>query len=131
MQDFLSASDLNISEDERRALVKVLGMLDAGQIRAETFDMSNWDGDCGMPCCLGGWACKVGDDEDLLSHTAPWADQRGIDRLCFPGGDDAYDAYDATPQQAAVALRNFLTTGQPRWHEAMRPMTSALREETK
>ena len=44
---------------------------------------------------------------------------RSLRDLFGYGGRATDPAYVATPSQAAIALRNFLTHGEPRWAEAL------------
>ncbi len=125
-QNFKTAADLGISDKEFEALRKVLGMFERGEITPEHFDMGNWK--CGTTYCIGGWAEKIAGEScqsfDKISRTFSVRERHpelvGLDRLFFPKaryGDGG--AYDATPEQGAFALRNYLTHGEPRWAEAL------------
>lgn len=136
-QNFKSAADLKLSDQEQRALVTVLGMLERDEIRYHeacdrgeyggipktapaAFNMSHFfaAADCGTVACIGGWAVLVGN-----------LDRRIIDkRFDIPGLGDLFDPYCAlgagrihniTTSQAATALRSYLTTGDARWDLAV------------
>jgi hypothetical protein len=130
-RSFLTAVDLGISELQWRALIEVLGMLEREEIQhvnscalrypAAGFNMNLWeDLSCDMACtcgvrCIGAWAEHIGRIR-FESLGRP----EGLERLFLPdidGGDYDYDAI--TPAQAAAALSNYLTTGEPRWREVL------------
>jgi hypothetical protein len=79
---------------------------------------------CGTVACLCGWARQLADDEDLLKDRT-----EGLNKLFLFGSVDVggaarivdiyQQAYHATPAQATVALRNYLTTGEPNWQDAL------------
>jgi hypothetical protein len=139
-QSFKTAAQLQISKAEHETLVKVLGMLERGEIKPspqrgrslgflpldkladyeiaepEFFDMRHviCASDCGTSCCILGWAQYVSDDAVFnYNHS-----NRGLGYLFYPNREGV----DCTnPQQGAMALRNYLTSGFPRWREVMRP----------
>jgi hypothetical protein len=116
-QNFLSADALDISENDLRALIKVLGLLERGELKhvqlkkydckvPDAFNMEFWD--CGTAHCIGGWAHQFGAD---LNQCNP-----GIWGLCFPEEHDGYA--NITVEEAAIALRSYLTCGDAKWAEA-------------
>ena len=122
-QNFKTPVDLDMTEAEFDALLKVLGMLEREEIPAHLFKMADIGApDCGTPGCIMGWARtilpKAFLHNSVFKHpTVP---------LFFPGGEGPFffggkyhSAYDATQAQAAIALRNHLTHGEPRWAEAL------------
>jgi hypothetical protein len=124
-QNFRTAAELGLSDQEHCALIKVLGMLDRQEISRRLLQMEHvGDPGCGTPGCLLGWARAVTKDYDLFSGIWDLTDGysrihelfafAGIDPLAFKGRRSAI-----TPAQAAIALRNYLTTGEPRWKEAV------------
>lgn len=138
-QNFMTAADLGISDDELSALIKVLGMLERGELKyadasiyvgvdglpriPDGFNMNIWASkeECGTVCCIGGTVdCLMGRRVDIgIGFTAEdllQAGKPGLDDLFYP---DILDRNAITPSQAASALRNFLTTGEARWSEAM------------
>lgn len=111
-QNFKTPAELEISDIEFEALVKVLGMFDRGEIPPEMFRMNQIGSpDCGTAGCICGWAKTI--DRSLFNGT--WS--VGLDGLFIRPSN--LQNTDATPPQAAIALRNYLTSGEPRWAEAM------------
>lgn len=111
-QNFKTPADLEISDDEFDALAKVLGMLEREEIRRDDFDM-DWPDGCGAPCCILGHARRLGAFRDEWLGGMPAAHCA----LFAPVTRVRYSTI--TPDQAAIALRNFLTHGEPRWQEAL------------
>lgn len=127
-QNFKTATDLMLSEKEKGALVLVLGMLERGELRHVSpnnsrpmagceftghFNMSNWQdqADCGTVCCIGGAAELLGKVDFNFSNNRPlemlfWADYQ-------------HKLSDITVEQAARALRSYLTTGAANWADAL------------
>lgn len=129
--NYLSAEDLGIAEHHRDALIEVLRRFEAGEIEKapgeievkpkkstnrEFFHLNVWNESCscGTVRCIGGWAEHIA---GRIFGDSPY----GLRILCFPGLDidDHVDAYNASVEQAAHALRNYLTLGEPRWAEVM------------
>jgi hypothetical protein len=136
-QSFISADELGITDAEQRALVTVLGMMERGEIADSEPGASLWgrdvpsapvgfnmasffaESDCGTIACICGWAIAVGGlNKDLMLKRF---EVPALDRLfdpsasCLPFGAMA----QITTPQAARALRNYLTTGEPNWPEAI------------
>lgn len=144
-RSFKTAEDLGLSEKERDALIKVLGMLERGDLvhintGRSKFPMSDVPNgfnmahighrtECGTIGCMAGWARFVSDDYLLFQHcwvgdfarASPTADAL---RMLFLFGtrDSAMTlksvhmrSSDVTPEQAAHALSNYLTTGAADW----------------
>lgn len=138
-QNFKTPTDLGITDAEFDALHKVLGMLERAELPfadlkrdrvgnwlapegGAAFNMAQWE--CGTAHCIGGWAGRVDPSikSDLITKTS--ADGKdGLSKLFYPspwtecrwsGG-----LGDITDQHAAIALRNYLTHGEPRWAEAL------------
>jgi hypothetical protein len=120
-QNFLSPRDLGITDHEFETAVKLLGMLERGELKwvsANTkkkkvpngFNMVHWD--CPTSACFGGWMERLGCASSL--------DRRKFDELYYPNASGRPSAYDAKTGQAAFALRSFLRTGKPQWKKAMR-----------
>lgn len=130
-QNFKSADELKITEPQKEALIKVLVLLETGKLIHTTdysysndgktkftghFNMEEW-GDwphnCGTVACIGGTA-------ELIAG-----------KKIFDGGEASGKLYDLfyprlvdvwnliTTDQAATALRSYLTTGDPKWAEAV------------
>jgi len=151
-RNFLSATDLNLSDEQRDALIKVLYALEGDQLRhwvcdednraamvigllpipPMSFNMSWWkatDYDptnnvCGTTCCIGGWAEQFAGKKDLFRNGRfkhPGHDE--LSELFYPFhghvGQQNIDYSEITPQQAAWALSNFLSTGKANWCEVL------------
>lgn len=104
---YLTAAELQISEQLRDALIKVYGKLLRGEIPEEQFDMRTigepW---CGTPGCLLGWAHAV----------APSRLSSGFYDLGEPSGLfwSGWAKWKPTTAQAGVALGHYLATGSGR-----------------
>lgn len=123
---YKTPADLQITDAEFEALVKVLGMLERGELVHATpkpcagvgpltghFNMAfhNTITECGTVCCIAGTASLL--IGIPLNHNRT----KELRELCYP--DSVRDWLGITPAQAAIALRNYLTTGQPSWAEAL------------
>lgn len=128
-QNFKTPADLDIREDEFSALVTVLGMLERGELQfgisgeGERFCMSAvfFRTKCGTVGCIGGYVARILDDADPEEY-AYCGRSNALSSLYFPryeGGRLRDDLSDITTAQAAQALRSFLTSGEPRWAEAL------------
>ena len=122
-RSFLSASDLGISEVEREALITTLFAFERGEI--SNFTMRHFRETCGTPACICGWANYFSGGRafaEVSSMSGVLATKRLHGRLPrqlqylfdiqgFP------EQAAATPTQAAAALANYLTRGEPHWEE--------------
>jgi hypothetical protein len=119
-RSFLSATDLNIRPELHAALIAELHMLERGEIAGTRFDMRNWiavDPECGTVFCIGGWAEHIaGVKLGTFKIGMPGCSTRGIGDLFAPFG---WQSLRANTSQAAHALSNYLTTGNPNWKEAL------------
>ena len=131
---FMAPTALGISDVEFDALVKVLGMLERGEIPDDQFTMRRVQHPCQTPACLCGWANHVSagrafplDEHSrrtlfmrTTTHRPRWNEfpRRVLDLFGY-GGRATDPVYAATPSQAAIALRSFLTHGEARWAEAL------------
>ena len=137
-QNFKTPVDLNLTDPEFEALVKVLGMLERKELQhsdlnhhsapyptpataPNTFNMLRWD--CGTAHCIGGWAgVLIGDHGVSLSLKTGPGYGDGLSDLFYPSPRNhgiKIDTGDITEDHAAIALRNYLTFGEPRWAEAV------------
>jgi hypothetical protein len=116
-RSFLSATDLGISEVERDALIQTLGVLERGE--AKMFDMQRFCHPCGTPACIWGWASHLSGGRAFTGLMFRVPDKKR-DKL-FELFDLGLSLSAANPRaaQAAIALANYLTTGEPRWAEAL------------
>jgi hypothetical protein len=120
-QNFKTAADLGISEIEHDALRKVLGMLERQEISPRQFTMERVIHRCGTPACICGWARHISKGEAFPGIGAAYPAKRTeqLSHLFAMTSDVNVGAYSATCAQAAIALRNYLTHGEPRWDEAL------------
>jgi len=135
-QNFKTAADLGIKDVELDALIKVLGMLERGEIDATHFNMQSFlrQADCGTVGCICGWAnhisrgrafSEIGTRDELelfrrLSRSARllFAMTSHEDDLAMERQNNAVQDR-AQPEHAAIALRSYLTTGDANWAEAL------------
>jgi hypothetical protein len=129
-QNFKTAKDLKITEPQREALMKTLVLMETDKLIHVVeqsqycevspqftghFNMCDWKGKigCGTVCCIGGTAELVG----AVSFQGKLDDN--LQKLFFP--DVAYYDYwiFITVDQAAQALRNYLTTGKANWENIL------------
>lgn len=118
-RNFMSATDLGLTEEEHGALVKVLGMFERGEIPDGEFSMKTFQHACGTPSCICGWAHYASGGKAFASII------NGGDRLSYqlftPGTSELFGidgmpyVRNATTSQAAKALNSYLTTGWPSW----------------
>lgn len=128
-QNFKSADELRVTEQQKDALAKTLVMLETGRLvhvavdaygipgDAFTghFNMDSWNHatKCGSVCCIGGTAELIGGFK-FEEYRLPI----NLYRLFYP--EDVGISYvEITAEQAARALRSYLTTGDPKWAEAV------------
>lgn len=129
-QNFKSASDLQISDVELSALITVLGMLERGELVHEEnmydypplgnkFNMgiALTQTSCGTLGCIAGWAYAVSNREaftEIVSSNGWNRKNKGLIKL-FGIGYRTHYLSQYTTDQAAVALRSYLTTGEAKW----------------
>mgnify|MGYP001610561516 FL=1 len=127
-----TAEELRITEEQRCALVKALAFLQEDKIKyrplegpvlgfkskgkVDHFNMRAWtrEYECGTVCCIGGTAQALSGTSFPNSSVFR---NRNLNNLFYPSNQEAWNA---TPQQAARALSNYLSTGYASWHKAMR-----------
>lgn len=117
-QNFKSAADLDIRDAELAALIKVLGMLERGELVdvkenaycENGFNIGTQGRGCGTPACIGGWAASVMGIKQR-SYVDSYMNRRnhGLCALYWQYHDNV------TTVEAAMALRSYLTTGNPHW----------------
>ena len=131
--------ELQLTEEQFNSLVAVLGKMDRGELvrtprceearvcligddKGNGFNMDQWE--CGTAACIGGWAERLAGKRVFAS--CELLGSRGLNDLLFPTRFclSYDDAFDATPQHAAVALRSYLETGAPDWTAAMNKSSS-------
>lgn len=124
----LTAQELNIRPAEYRALLQVRKWLNAEKI-TENFpvrlnmETAILTRDCGTVACIGGFMVlahnhlqpKVRLNTSQERDVAKYVMRRyspALYKLLYPKMDTASKI---TPQQAVVAIDNFLATGDPKW----------------
>jgi hypothetical protein len=118
-QNFKAAEALGITNEEVEALIKVLGMLERGE--CDRFSMSRVRHECGSPSCMLGWAQSVlGDRDALTKNGGIYGKTDALEDLFFPKSRLLPDAYPSDQATAALALRNYLTLGEPHWGEVLK-----------
>ena len=126
-ESFRTAQELGLADVEAQALATVLRMLERGDIATAEFHMGHFRHECRTPSCICGWAHQISSGRafpELSAHQGPFILYRRFNhspaivalfRLTAARGSGG----EITPAQAAIALRNYLTCGEPRWAEAM------------
>ncbi len=122
-RSFLSAADLGISEIERDALVATLFAFERDEI--ENFTMRHFRESCGTPACICGWANFISGGR-AFAEVSTMSGTLAVRRLYGRLPQQLQYLFDiqglpqqagATQAQAAAALSNYLTFGEPRWDE--------------
>jgi hypothetical protein len=120
---YKTAKELRISKKRYAALLDVLDLLDNGALRhvpIDTdfaicgFNMENYVGDrCDTVHCIAGWCDWLHDTKfaEYMDKPHPFELE-----LLFYVDDDCEDRTKITVAQAAAALRNYLTLGEPLWY---------------
>lgn len=114
-QNFMKPEALGISEEEFFAHLAVLGMLERGEIHDNHFRMAVWWNECGTVGCIGGWAEKVA-KKPFGEFGCTFTQNPNKYELHMAEG---HDWLTIRPRHAAIAIRNYLTTGEARWAEAI------------
>jgi|ERR1700692_4719888 len=126
-QNFKTAADLQIREEYHAAFIKLLGMLERGELIhvkrcygkpiKNGFNMasvwSDHDG-CSSVGCILGWANVIacGGPNQRYSISQSAEGSRALDRLFMP---HYYEDGEHTVEEAAHALRTYLVTGEADW----------------
>lgn len=132
-QNFKTPAELGISDHEFDALYKVLGMLERGELTHGSFrripDGQEFNMDacveehpCGTVACILGWARIISSHEPLFCRLHLATRQLNDLFMVIPTHNLPFWAESratVTPAQAALALRSYLTDGDPRWAEAL------------
>jgi hypothetical protein len=123
---FLSARDLSITEVERDALIATLFAFERGEI--DNFTMRRFREECGTPACICGWA-NYFSEGSAFAEVSSMPGTLAVKRLHRRLPKQLQYLFDiqglpqqagATQAQAAAALANYLTSGEPRWDEVTR-----------
>lgn len=100
-QNFKTAEELGLSAKTHETAIKVLKMMECGEINSQNFTMTRF-GLCSEPRCIGGW----------INHLAP-GQQPLPESVTCPDGFQIRGRY--TIEHATHALRSYLVTGTPDW----------------
>ena len=121
MMNFKTPAELKISEQYHKALVDTLTLFESGKLKhhsevrlpnEKAFSLVSWRyGSVRGATCIGGWVERLS-GLDYMKEQKNW--ESDLDKLFFPNLTSK-DYHDCTVEQAATALRNFLTYGDPRW----------------
>lgn len=134
MQNFKSAAALGLTEQQKDALCKVLVLLETDKLTHTEdyhltggfdehpkftghFNMDSWgnyEHNCGTVACIGGTAEILAGDSIFYNGNVLTG---ALQTLFYPDIDA--DWVKITTSQAATALRSYLTTGDPKWAEAV------------
>ncbi len=136
---FLSAEQLGVAPKEYDALVEVLDQLESGEIvydptmdtekRGFNFATVALHHKRGVCACIVGWAKLLGGNStfestveklafDPVRKILPVSSKlEALIDLFFGPVARKWKLESITPQQAAEAIRNFLTVGAPKWDE--------------
>lgn len=122
-QNFKTATDLGLSDIEFESLVKVLRMLECGDIKPHQFamfttgDMDWWNDqrlECGTPACICGWARHISGSKPFRKNMDNYP--VGLQSLFCMGSKSEGGPIDYhSTEEAALGLRNYLRTGHPCW----------------
>lgn len=122
-QNFKTAADLNIPEKERVALTYVLGVLERGEIAPQNFDMGcPWVvHECGSIGCIGGYVGTAMGVPSITDYVYRYQRSGALSQLYFPRlpSGKLHELAPITIDQAAAALRSFLTTGDACWNQTL------------
>jgi len=142
-QNFKTPDELQVTDAEFAALLQVLGALERGELRHYSlrgrrpslranvpngFSMSEHicQSGCNTVACIAGWAYvfsgrKVFGFNGGIMGAFYRNDKLSpaLEELFYMYSQDPGELDTTTPQQAACALRNFLTYGEARWDEAL------------
>ena len=129
---FKKASELKITPKEHAALITVMGWLKDGSLREGPgggFDMSDACGfsACGTVACIGGWVYLA--MQGLKFDVGPLDRDARIEARMYVAEDKTEALHDLyypwnigftkwetiTASEAATAIANFLTSGDPSW----------------
>lgn len=116
---FKTACQLGLRKADYEALIETLGRFERGKVSSLLFDMHNIGApELGVAGCICGWV-RVKHPQ-AFPH---WITNNIVNLFSFPS--NSHSGWRAKPQQAAVAIRNYLTTADPKWNEVMSVHKSA------
>ena len=128
-QTFKTPADLYLDDKEFEALVKVMRMLESGEIvyrssgsKEVGFNMMEWHNECNTVHCIAGLCDHL--FGTAFTHGCP---NRALEDLFLVRWWDATRRRRTAPaplnwiseDEAAMAIRNYLSTGDARWNEVL------------
>src|SRR5262245_20038083 len=130
-RNFKTADELKIETKLHNALIKVLDMMERDELHQHRLrpDMIDWDLNgryfnmavsrvdlhCGTVACIAGWASKFMNEDATTVLVEPTICSQ-LFALFYPPRDELSSI---TVDQAACALRNYLTLGRPEWEQIL------------
>lgn len=135
-QNFKTPAELGLTDDDFNSHVQVLGMLERQEMPhahdcfspppGQSFNMALAFSKtrCGTVGCIYGWSKFFQGEPVSCVHTTGMTKARA-DLYCpefewvGPNPNILTLREQITTAQAAIALRNYLTHGEPRWEEAL------------
>lgn len=121
-EPYLPAKALGIEDWEREELIALRSKLEA---EAAALDMTQAVSDCGSVCCIGGHIALLHgiSIRGARRYVQSQAQTSGaLGALFFPDltVNHQHPGWRASEAEAARAILNFLTTGDPDWNGVMR-----------
>lgn len=130
--NYMTADKLRISDRLHAALIKVLGMFERGEMQYAEYEdgfpqdikmgfnlaIGLAETQCGTVGCYAGWTSiimRVPFTEVLTNLST-----QGLANLFYGNvRDNKFPLSTVNIEQATHALRNYLISGDPRWHEVL------------
>lgn len=116
--NFKTAAELGLRDLEYRTLLRLLPMFEQGKIPEPLFTMRCVGRpECGTPGCIIGWGRTL----EAFFCCPEWSPPNQAPKASYYSTCDLLSSTwaRATPADAAIALRNYLTTGQAKWAEVL------------
>jgi hypothetical protein len=127
---YKTAKELRLSNKQHAALIDVLSLLDDGVLKHVPittefviggFNMCDYTGDwCDSIHCIAGWADHLHGTRFEKQMRSGRANHALLQLFTV----DSYDPdfmETITVEEAATALRNYLTLGKPEWEQVLKP----------
>ncbi len=128
-QNFKAAADLGLTEWAHAALIKTLAMFERGEVvhaprgakvpNGFNIGETQRQDECGTVACIAGWAAILAGRDAVCGFEIlgiGTSQKKNFGALIMPPN---WFAGKYTVEQAAGALRNYLTTGEPRWSDVL------------
>lgn len=118
--NFKTAEELGLVPEALQALIKVLGLLERGEVtwtpynkpRKNGFNMAPvWmENSCGTVGCIAGWVMHLQPGFESWEKFSSKPHDPSLEKLFCPN-----ERFERTVEEAAHALRTYLVTGEPEW----------------